>query len=165
MFQAIGPARIGGENPQRLGILIAIDDAATFSTLPGTHSTQHTRIDFGSQRYSYAQPECGLVSLGAFAGIGLLLTAIAVFSVMAYAVSVQTHEIGIRVTLGAQRAEILRKVLSKGLGLVIAGILIGLATSALPPTACSRVRSGVYRPATLGHSPLSSRPVWLSCGS
>jgi hypothetical protein len=35
----------------------------------------------------------------------------------------------------------------------------------LPPTACSRVRSGVYRPATLGHSPLSSRPVWLSCGS
>jgi putative ABC transport system permease protein len=81
------------------------------------------------QRYSYAQPEFGLVSLGAFAGIGLLLTAIGVFSVMAYAVSLQTREIGIRMALGAQRAEILRMVLSKGLGLVIAGILIGLATS------------------------------------
>jgi putative ABC transport system permease protein len=81
------------------------------------------------QRYSYAQPEFGLVSLGAFAGIGLLLAAIGVFSVMAYAVSLQTHEIGIRMALGAQRADILRMVLSKGLALVIAGILIGLATS------------------------------------
>jgi putative ABC transport system permease protein len=81
------------------------------------------------EQYSYAQPKFGLVSLGAFAGIGLLLTAIGVFSVMAYAVSLQTHEIGIRMALGAQRAEILRMVLSKGLGLVIAGILIGIATS------------------------------------
>jgi putative ABC transport system permease protein len=81
------------------------------------------------QRYSYAQPEFGLVSLGAFAGIGLLLAAIGVFSVMAYAVSLQTHEIGIRMALGAQRTDILRMVLSKGLGLVIAGILIGIATS------------------------------------
>jgi putative ABC transport system permease protein len=81
------------------------------------------------QQYSYAQPEFGLVSLGAFAGIGLLLTAIGVFSVMAYAVSLETHEIGIRMALGAQRTEILRMVLSKGLRLVVAGILIGLATS------------------------------------
>ena len=81
------------------------------------------------QRYSYAQPEFGLVSLGAFAGIGLLLAAIGIFSVMAYAVSLQTHEIGIRMALGAQRDDILRMVLSKGLSLVIAGILIGLATS------------------------------------
>jgi len=81
------------------------------------------------QRNSYAQPEFGLVSLGAFAGIGLLLTAIGVFSVMAYAVSLQTHEIGIRMALGAQRGDILRMVLNKGLGLVIAGILIGLVTS------------------------------------
>jgi putative ABC transport system permease protein len=81
------------------------------------------------QRYSYAQPEFGLVSLGAFAGIGLLLAAIGVFSVLAYAVSLQTHEIGIRMALGAQRTDILRMVLNKGLALVIAGILIGLATS------------------------------------
>jgi putative ABC transport system permease protein len=81
------------------------------------------------QRYSYAQPEFGLVSLSAFAGIGLLLTAIGVFSVMGYSVSLQTHEIGVRLALGAQRGDILRMVLNKGLTLVIAGILIGLATS------------------------------------
>jgi putative ABC transport system permease protein len=69
------------------------------------------------------------VSLGSFAGIGLLLAAIGVFSVMAYAVSLQTHEIGIRMALGAQRPDILQMVLTKGLSLVIAGILIGLATS------------------------------------
>jgi putative ABC transport system permease protein len=81
------------------------------------------------QRYSYAQPEFGLVSLGAFAGVGLLLAAIGVFSVMACAVSLQTHEIGIRMALGAQRDNIQRMVLSKGLKLVIAGILMGVATS------------------------------------
>jgi putative ABC transport system permease protein len=81
------------------------------------------------QQYSYAEPEFGLVSLGAFAGIGLLLAAIGVFSVMAYAVSLQTHDIGVRMALGAQQADILRMVLRKGLALVIAGIAIGLAAS------------------------------------
>ena len=80
-------------------------------------------------RYSYAQPEFGLVSLGAFAGIGLLLAAIGVYSVMAYAVSLQTREIGIRMALGAQRDDILRMVLRKGLALLIAGILVGLVIS------------------------------------
>src|SRR5260370_21174640 len=60
------------------------------------------------QRYSYDQPEFGLASLSAFAGIGLVLTAIGVFSVMACAGSLQTHEIGIRMARGAQRADILR---------------------------------------------------------
>jgi ABC-type antimicrobial peptide transport system permease subunit len=63
--------------------------------------------------------------LSGFAGIGLLLTAIGVFSVMAYSVSLQTHEIGVRLALDAQRGDILRMVLTKGLTLVIAGILIG----------------------------------------
>jgi putative ABC transport system permease protein len=81
------------------------------------------------QEFTYSQPEFGLESLGAFAGIGLLLAAIGVFSVMAYTVSLETHEIGIRMALGAQRADILKMVLRKGLALVTGGILIGLATS------------------------------------
>jgi putative ABC transport system permease protein len=81
------------------------------------------------ERYSYAQPKFGVVSLGAFGGIGLLLTAIGVFSVMAYAVSLQTQEIGIRIALGAQREDILTMVLTKGFGLVSVGILMGVATS------------------------------------
>jgi putative ABC transport system permease protein len=81
------------------------------------------------QRYTFSQPEFGLKSLGAFAGIGLALAAIGVFSVMGYTVSLQTHEIGIRMALGAQRSTIFRMVIGRGLGLVAAGIAIGLGAS------------------------------------
>jgi putative ABC transport system permease protein len=79
------------------------------------------------QQFSYAQPEFGLFSLSLFAGIGLLLAAIGVFSVMAYSVSLQTHDIGVRMALGAQPAHILRMILGKGLILVTTGIAVGLA--------------------------------------
>jgi putative ABC transport system permease protein len=81
------------------------------------------------QRYGYAEPEFGLIALGTFAGVGLVLVIIGVFSVMAYSVSLQTHEIGVRMALGAQQNEILRMVLKKGLALILAGILIGLLAS------------------------------------
>jgi putative ABC transport system permease protein len=90
------------------------------------------------QRYSYARPEFGLVSLGSFAAIGLLLAAIGVYSVMAYATSLQTREIGIRMALGAQRRDILRMVLRKGLVLVAAGVVAGLGAS----FAATRLLSG-----------------------
>jgi putative ABC transport system permease protein len=80
-------------------------------------------------RYGYAQPEFSLMALGAFAGIGLVLVIIGVFSVMAYSVSLQTHEIGVRMALGAQPNDILRMVLSKGTRLIVAGLVIGLAAS------------------------------------
>jgi putative ABC transport system permease protein len=82
------------------------------------------------QQYGYAQPELGLMGLATFAGIGLALVIIGVFSVMAYTVSLQTHEIGVRMALGAQQSDILRMVLTKGLALIVAGILIGLLASA-----------------------------------
>ncbi|MGC2090381.1 MAG: FtsX-like permease family protein, partial [Candidatus Acidiferrales bacterium] len=59
----------------------------------------------------------------------LLLVIAGVFSVMAYTVSLQTHEIGIRMALGAQQAAILRMVLLRGLRLVAAGIVVGVAAS------------------------------------
>jgi len=80
-------------------------------------------------RFSYARPEFGLKTLGAFAGIGLLLVIIGVFSVMAYTVSLQTHEFGIRLALGAQRRDVLTIVLRKGLLLVASGALIGVVAS------------------------------------
>src|SRR5437016_5403063 len=81
------------------------------------------------ERFSYAQPRFGVASLGAFAGIGLLLVVIGVFSVMAYTVSLQTHEIGIRIALGAQQSNVLQMVLRKGMRLIAAGILLGLVSS------------------------------------
>jgi len=80
-------------------------------------------------RYGYAQPEFSLMALGAFAGIGLMLVIIGVFSVMAYSVSLQTHEIGVRMALGAQPNDILRMVLSRGARLIVAGLAIGLVAS------------------------------------
>lgn len=81
------------------------------------------------QEYTYAGPEFGLVIFSAFAGIGLVLVAVGVFSVMAYTVSLQTNEIGIRMALGAQQRDILRMVIKNGLRLVAAGVLVGLAAS------------------------------------
>jgi putative ABC transport system permease protein len=81
------------------------------------------------QQFSYAQPQFGLIAMGAFAGIGLLLVIVGVFSVMAYTVSLQTHEIGVRMALGAQQENILRMVLRRGLTLIAVGMVIGLAAS------------------------------------
>jgi putative ABC transport system permease protein len=78
------------------------------------------------QRFTFAEPQFALESLSSFAVIGLVLAAIGVFSIMGYTVSLQTHEIGVRMALGAQRANIFRMVVVRGLGLVTAGIVIGV---------------------------------------
>lgn len=81
------------------------------------------------QKLTYATPEFGLMISAPLAGIGLLLVVIGVFSVMAYTVSLQTHEIGVRMALGAHQRSILKMVLGKGVRLVVVGILIGLFAS------------------------------------
>jgi putative ABC transport system permease protein len=80
----------------------------------------------GSLREFYRGPQFELVTLSAFSLIGLALVVIGVFSVMAYIVSLQTREIGIRMALGAHQRNILRLVLLNGLRMVAAGIFAGL---------------------------------------
>jgi putative ABC transport system permease protein len=81
------------------------------------------------QQFSYAGPKFGLILLGVFATVGLVLVAIGVFSIMAYSVSLQTHEIGIRMALGAPTSNVLKMVLSKGLRLITLGIVLGVLAS------------------------------------
>jgi putative ABC transport system permease protein len=69
--------------------------------------------------------------LGVFAAVGLILVAIGVFSVMAYAVTQQRHEIGLRMALGARPANVMRMVLAMGGRLLGIGIAVGLAASLL----------------------------------
>ncbi len=83
----------------------------------------------GSLREFYRGPQFEVVTFGSFASIGLLLVIIGISSVMAYSVSLRTHEIGIRMALGAQQRSILRLVLLNGLRLVAAGIFTGLLGS------------------------------------
>jgi len=77
----------------------------------------------------YSEPRFTLVLLGVFAGVGLVLVVIGVYSVIAYTVSRQTHEIGIRMALGAGTADVLGMVLRLGARLVLLGIAAGVLTS------------------------------------
>jgi ABC-type antimicrobial peptide transport system permease subunit len=70
-----------------------------------------------------------LTTFTGVAGIALVLVVIGVFSVMAYTVSLQTQEIGIRMALGAQQSRILQMILAKGARLLAAGIVLGLFAS------------------------------------
>jgi putative ABC transport system permease protein len=81
------------------------------------------------KQFSYAEPRFGLIVLGVFAVVGLLLVALGVYSVVAYMVSRQTHDIGIRMALGATPGAVLGMVLRKGFWLIGGGIILGIAAS------------------------------------
>jgi putative ABC transport system permease protein len=81
------------------------------------------------KQFSYAEPRFSLVLLGVFAAVGLVLAAIGVYSVVAYTVSRQTHEIGIRMALGAGQVDVLRMVLRTGGKLIGLGVVTGVAAS------------------------------------
>jgi len=66
--------------------------------------------------------------ISVFAGVALLLAAVGVFGVMSYMVSRRTHEIGIRMALGAHSGDVLRLILRTGIGLTVIGLAIGLAS-------------------------------------
>lgn len=68
--------------------------------------------------------------LGSFAGLALAMAMVGVFGVVAYTVAQRTHEIGIRMALGAQRSDVLRMIATKGFVLGAMGVGIGLALAA-----------------------------------
>jgi len=80
---------------------------------------------------SVADRRFALELLGVFAAVALLLAAIGIYGVMSYSFSQRTHEVGIRVALGAQRLHILRMALAEGMRIVVIGLAAGLVGAAI----------------------------------
>lgn len=99
----------------------AVDPNVVLSTTEPLEAILHRDYLAGS--------EFAFVLLGAFAAIGLVLSAVGVFSVMAYTVLLETHDIGIRMALGASSSRILRMIMVKGSLPVTIGLIAGLTLS------------------------------------
>ncbi len=106
--------------------------------IPGEVREQVQAVDatlpvFGAQTLnetvslSLSQRRFSMEMVGLFAVTALLLAGLGIYGVISYMVSERTHEIGIRLALGAQRRNIMRMVLRQGLGLALVGAAIGLA--------------------------------------
>jgi putative ABC transport system permease protein len=84
------------------------------------------------------------VLIGSFAGLAMLLAMVGLYGLVSYSVSRRTREIGIRIALGAQSADVFRMILTRGLQLAALGVLLGLAAAAALTQLLSSLLFGVH---------------------
>jgi putative ABC transport system permease protein len=92
---------------------------------------------------SVARRRFNMMLLGLFASVALLLAAIGLYGVMSYSVSQRTHEIGIRIALGARHLDVLRLVVGQGMWLAFAGVALGTLAAYFVTRVLSRMLFGI----------------------
>ncbi len=124
---------------------------------PNIVVVEPSTLDDDLQKHVFMKPKFRLISFGSCAGIGLGLALIGLFGVMSYSVTLQTHELGVRIALGAHPGSILTLVLGKGFLLVGSGIFLGFLTAFLTVRALQSQLWGVsaFDPWTLVLAPFA----------
>jgi predicted permease len=130
------PFRQLGGNPSRVGVIMRAErDAgpAPFDAVRRVVQSQNSQnVVFGAQTMnevladSLSRQRFSMILLGAFAAVALLLASVGVYGVISYLVGQRTHELGVRIALGARRGAILRLVVNYGMKMAIGGVAIGL---------------------------------------
>jgi putative ABC transport system permease protein len=115
---------------------------------------------------SIARQRFNMLLIAIFAVVGFLLASVGIYGVMSYMVTQRTHEIGIRVALGAQTRDILKMVIGQGMMLALIGVGIGLGAALLMTRVMASLLYGVSAtdPLTfLGVTVLLSVVAFLAC--
>jgi ABC-type antimicrobial peptide transport system permease subunit len=93
--------------------------------------------------FATAQPRFYLLLLGTFGVVALFLAAAGIYGVMSYAVSRRAHEIGVRMSLGAQRGDVVRMIVGQGMRVAGAGAAVGVIGALATSRAMATILYGV----------------------
>jgi putative ABC transport system permease protein len=144
-------------NPAALASLVRSEIRSIESEMPLVLNTIDTVIEL-----SVAQRRFSMMLLGIFAALAMLLAIVGIYGVMSYIVSQRTHEIGLRMALGAQKREVLRMVVGEGLALTLIGVVIGVPSAVLVTRAMAGLLFGVGNTDPLTYLAVSAIVVTVS---